>query len=285
MQASSKVVSVAAALICGMGCGNAPETSQDSPVPIPTTTASATDYTYDAPDTVSAGLQRIRFVNRDDQGHSLTVVRVDGGRTLRDWIEAYREANRTAGPRPEWATFHGGTGLFGSGEASVIVDLVPGDYGLVCFMPGPSGTSHLLEHDEAHAFSVVPGQVDAAVPNRPEPTATVRMLDYSYELSAPLVAGPQVIHVENVGVDPHHVLLFRMLPGRTQGDFQAWLETGLQSDPPAEIAAALSELSTGADAYLEADLQPGDYVLVCLVAGHDEVPHAAKGMISHIAIG
>lgn len=35
----------------------------------------------------------------------------------------------------------------------------------------------------------------------------------------------------------------------------------------------------------EVDLSPGSYVLVCLVAGPDEVPHTARGMVRFIGIG
>jgi hypothetical protein len=35
------------------------------------------------------------------------------------------------------------------------------------------------------------------------------MLDYSFQLTAPLKAGRHVIRVDNVGADPHHVLLFK----------------------------------------------------------------------------
>ena len=41
----------------------------------------------------------------------------------------------------------------------------------------------------------------------------------------------------------------------------------------------------GAGAYFDVDLSAGDYVLVCLITGRDEVSHAAKGMVQHIRIG
>ena len=66
-------------------------------------------------------------------------------------------------------------------------------------------------------------------------------------------------------------------------DFNAWMQT-MQGDPPSTVAGTMSTLSTGAHAYTEVDLSAGDYVLVCLVAGRDDVPHVAKGMVQQIRI-
>jgi hypothetical protein len=57
-----------------------------------------------------------------------------------------------------------------------------------------------------------------------------------------------------------------------------------QSEPPALLAGVMAELSSGRYAFFEVDLSAGDYVLDCFVAGRDEVPHVAKGMIQHVRI-
>lgn len=250
----------------------------------PVVTIIAADYTYDAPHTVAAGFNVFRLVNHGDQAHAATLVRLEGGKTLTDYIEAYREANRTHGARPVWATFRGGPVAFARGEGNAMLYLEPGNYAWVCFVPGPDGVSHLLKHNQAHAFVVRPRTGDTPAPSAPEPSVSLRMLDYSFQLTAPLKAGRHVIRVDNVGADPHHVLLFKLTPGRTIQDFQAWLQKHMEGEAPSTYVGAMAELSTGADAYFEVNLTAGEYVLVCLITGRDAVSHAAKGMIRQIRV-
>src|SRR5690606_14122239 len=98
-------------------------------------------------------------------------------------------------------------------------------------------------------------------------------------------AGRQTIRVENAGLEQHHVLFFELMPERTLEDFNVWLRTGMQGEAPASLVAAMAGLSAGAEAYLEVDLTPGEYVLVCLVAVRDEVPNIVKGIIRRVRCG
>jgi hypothetical protein len=279
----------------GSGCSSEHEgartgTTDEAPTVV---TISATDYAFEAPDTLRAGWTRVRLVNRCDQPHAATLVRLDPGRTLPEYIQAYREANRTRGARPDWARFLGGpVALLPHGEGNATLQLEPGNYAWVCFVPGSDHIAHVLAHNQAHAFVVRPGSGDAPAPKPPELTASLRMLDYSFELSAPLKAGKRVIRIENVGVEPHHLLLFKLAPGRTLEDFQsrdldlfeAWLWNHKQGEAPTTFVGGMDTQSHGAEAYLELDLPAGDYVFVCLVGGRDGVPHIAKGMIQHVRI-
>jgi hypothetical protein len=250
----------------------------------PVVTIIATNYAYEAPDTVPAGVNVFRLVNRGDQPHAATIVRLEDGKTLSDYMEAYREAHRTRGARPAWAKFRGGPMAPIRGEGNATLYLEPGNYAWVCFVPGPDGVSHMLKDNQVHAFVVSPRSGDTPAPGAPEPTVSLRMLDYSFQLSAPLKAGRHMIRVENVGADYHHVLMFKLTPGKTIQDFQAWLQKNMEGEAPSTYVGAMAELSTGADAYFEVDLTTGEYVLVCLITGRDEVSHAAKGMIQQIRV-
>lgn len=247
-------------------------------------TITATDSTLEAPDTLPAGFIAARLVNHGTQPHAATLVRLDDGRNLPEYIAAYREANRTKTPRPSWATFHGGpAAMLSHGEGHAILHLEPGDYAWVCFVPGPDGVSHLIAHQQAHAFVVRASDGTAAVPP-PGATMSLRMVDFGYELGAALKAGRQLIRVENAGVEPHHTLVFKLLPGKTIDDFHAWIGNNMQGEEPAAFVSAMAEQSAGTEAWLDLDLTAGDYVLVCLVAGQDEVPHVANGMIQSVHV-
>lgn len=85
------------------------------------------------------GFVTFRIVNRGNEGHGATIVRLEGGRTLTP------------------------------GDSSATTNyLEPGNCALVCFVPGASGILHLLEHNQAHAFVVRPGDErdDSAHPGR-----------------------------------------------------------------------------------------------------------------------
>jgi hypothetical protein len=218
--------------------------------------------------------------------HGATIVRLEAGRTLPEYIDAYGVAQRTGGVRPVWAKFLGGPYAPPHAESNATVYLKPGSYAWVCFVPGRDDIAHLLTHKQAHAFVVRPSR-ERRTPasSAPELTASLRLLGYSFQFGEPLTPGKHTIQVENVGVEPHHVLMFKLAPGKTMDDYQAWMQKNMQGEPPVTFAGAMAELSTGAGAYLDVDLSAGDYVLVCLITGRDAVSHAAKGMVQHIRIG
>jgi hypothetical protein len=275
---------IAAAVLVVTADGGPATNAQTRAAGPPVVTITATDYAYEAPDTVPAGVTVFRLVNHGDQPHAATIVRLEAGKTLSDYMEAYREAHRTGSARPAWASFRGGPIASMHGEGNVTLHLEPGNYAWVCFVPGPDGAPHLLKHNQAHAFVVRPRTGDTPAPTAPKPTVSLRMLDYSFQLSAPLEAGRHTIRVENGGADYHHVLLFKLRPDKIMQDFRAWLQKDMQGEAPSTYVGAMAELSTGADGYFEVDLTAGEYVLVCLITGRDEMSHLAKGMIQQIHV-
>ncbi|HEX7121535.1 MAG TPA: hypothetical protein VF178_04125 [Gemmatimonadaceae bacterium] len=259
-------------------------TGSDASDPPNVVTVTATEYGLDAPDTVTAGYTSLRVVNHGDQPHMAALVRLDGGKSLREYSIAYGEARRTGSARPSWATHHGGTLAMPHGEAGAIVHLEPGHYAWVCFVTGPNNVSHLLEHGQGHEFVVRAPPGGTATPSAPEPTLTLRMMEYGFELEPALTAGRQIIRVENAGLESHHVMIFKLAPGKTQADLVAWLGNSMQGEAPISFARMMTVVAPGADAYLEADLSPGAYVLVCIVDGPEGVPHVAKGMLRQVTI-
>ena len=275
---------VALALAWMLGGGATTNVAQKAAAAPPVITITATDYTYESPDTVSAGFTTFRLVNRGDEFHGATIVRFESGRTLPEYIDAYTAA-QPRGPRPVWARFLGGAYAPPHSESTATLDLEPGSYAWVCFAPDKDNVAHLLAHKQARAFVVRARGGDRPSSRAPEPTASLRLLDYSFQFGAPLTPGRHTMRVENVGVEPHHVLMFKLMPGKTIEDYHAWVKNNMQGEPPATFVSAMAELSTGAAGYLAADLPAGDYVLVCLITGRDEVSHAAKGMVQHVRIG
>jgi hypothetical protein len=92
----------------------------------------------------------IRVVNIAEQPHEVTLVRLNPGNTIQDFV---KWAAKPKGPAP--GTWFGGTTAQSKGVTSYIVtDFTPGDYGFICFMPdAKDGKSHHL-HGMIDQFSV-----------------------------------------------------------------------------------------------------------------------------------
>lgn len=279
---SSRVAALAALLGPVFACAASEEPSRAETAPS-VVTITVTGYAYRAPDTIPAGFMTLRLVNETEQMHIALVAQLDEGRTAQEFVEAYGHAVRTGGPRPTWARWRGGPGAEPHGESSTTQHFEPGDYVVICAITTPEGTSH-FEVGMVHEFVVRNGSGDAARQTAPEADLVMRLLDYDFEMSAPLTAGRHVIRVENAGVEPHDVSLLKLESGMTVDDLRAWLRKP-EGAPPGRFEAYLAALSSGAEAFLEAEVTPGDYVLLCFVDGPTGVPHHERGMIRHIRVG
>ena len=271
------------ALLASCAGGREPSHSAASAPPA-AVTVTATDYAFQAPDTIDAGITAFQLVNGGEQLHMGQLIRLDGGRTLDEFLVAYEEAFRTSGPRPTWAVRLGGPGAAEPhGRSNATHELEPGSYAWICLMNVPDGIPHVVKARMARAFTVRDRGPEAPRQVAPEADVVIRLTDYTFALSGPLTAGRHVIRVENAGAEPHEVALVRLAPGRTLQDLEAWLQAP-QGAPPVSPSGGVSSLVTGAVAWFEATLTAGEYVLLCFVTAPDGRPHTAHGMIHHVRI-
>lgn len=100
----------------------------------------------------TAGTHVIHVINDGPQLHEAQLVRLAEGKTAQDFL-----ASIAPGYQGEPAGRQlGGAGAFGPGlDGYWTVTLEPGNYLLVCFVPGPDGTPHLLQ-GMMEEFSVAP---------------------------------------------------------------------------------------------------------------------------------
>jgi hypothetical protein len=248
-------------------------------------TLTATDYAFEAPDTIEAGFTTFQLVNNGDQFHMAQLIKLEGGRTLNDFLVAYNEAFRTVGPRPTWATRLGGPGVADPrGRSNATHYLEPGSYAWICLMNVPDGIPHVVKAGMAKPFAVRARSPEAATQTAPEASVVIQLVDYAFSISPPLTAGRHMIRVENAGAEPHEVGLLKLAPGKTIEEFEAWIQNP-QGPPPANSIGGVSSLAANTNAYFEVDLASGDYVLMCLVTAPDGRPHTEHGMIQRIRIG
>ena len=255
-------------------------------------TITATDYAFQAPDTIAAGFTTFRLVNNSDQIHMAQLIRLEPGRTMDEYIEAYSESFRTRGPRPQWATRVGGPGAAPPhGTSNATQYLEPGRYLWVCNVnPPPDRIPHVMKR-MAKAFVVRAAGATTPARTPPASDVVIQLIDFGFTVSPTLAPGRHTIRVENAGREPHEIGLMKLAPGTTEDSVRKvrdWMQNP-DGPPPASVSAAslvggISSLAAGGEAYFEADLTTGDYVLFCFVTAPDGRPHTAHGMVQHIRI-
>jgi uncharacterized cupredoxin-like copper-binding protein len=250
-------------------------------------TLTATDYAFETPDTLAAGWTTFRLVNNGGQPHMGQLIRLDPGVTLDDYLKAYGEAFRTAGPRPKSEKRLGGPGLAAPHQTtSATLYLEPGNYVWICLYNLPDGIPHVVGHGMAEPFVVETAGVVRRPQTAPEADIVMRLAEYDFTLSAPLTAGRRMIRVENAGSESHEAGVLRLAAGKTMKDFLAWLQNPGEALPQDSwsIAGGVTSLAPGVEAYFEVDLTPGEYVLLCFVTAPDGRSHLEHGMIEQISV-
>lgn len=120
------------------------------PLPVADITVKMTDYGWEVSPAITAGKHVIRLENLAEQEHEMVIARLEPGKTP---LEVAQWAESPVGPPP--GTPLGGTS--GQRKGSVVfvpIDLTPGEYALLCFIPDArDGKPHYV-HGMLKAFTV-----------------------------------------------------------------------------------------------------------------------------------
>jgi hypothetical protein len=241
-------------------------------------TVTASDYRFDAPAEVPAGLVTIRLVNQGPSLHHIQLFKFEDGKTLDDFLAGMKGEHL-----PGWAIHAGGPAPPEVGATTASIErLEPGNYGLICFIPSEDGMPHVMK-GMSRALKVV-GPAPATPAPEPEADIIVTLVDYDFQVSKPLTAGKHVIRVDNAAPQPHEIAIVRLRPGKKPADFTAWAMKP-EGPPPATIHGGLSGIEPGGRSYIEVDLPPGDYGLLCFLPdSKDGRPHFMHGMAKETRI-
>jgi len=236
------------------------------------------DFAFDAPDSVRAGLTTLRLVtNPGRELHQVGLIRLDSAKTAADLFAAMK----SPGPLPKWAVEVAGVNPPAPGKtAEATVDLAPGHYLLVCFVPSADGVPHIAK-GMSRPLTVTGSAVAAApLPGDVE----IRLTDYAFGLSTPLTAGAHVVRVVNGAQQTHEVQVVRLAPGKTAADVAAWVEK-MDGPPPGEPLSGVAGLGVGQSASFPLTLTPGEYALLCFIPdAKDGKPHVAHGMMHQFKV-
>lgn len=189
--------------------------------------------------------------------------------------------------------YAGGTATGPGQSAEIVVDLPPGEW--IAWADEP-------EAPQEPVIFEVTGEMPADLAE-PESAATLSMAEYVIKVTeGELVAGSQVLKIENVGAQPHFVfgapgpddltaeqigvaLDEEMAAGDT-GTPPAYSDFNPDEDLSFEKGFFSGTQSTGTTVWLPVTFEAGMYGMVCFFPDlGDGLPHAFKGMYAVVEVG
>lgn len=109
--------------------------------------------------------------------------------------------------------------------------------------------------------------------------------DHSFTAPAQVGAGWVTVSLDNQGQSPHHAQLLHLNQGVSVEQFQATL----RDNPPAVLGLATlaggpGVVDPGGSQATTTFLEPGSYIVICVVPDEQGVPHAAHGMLAPLEV-
>jgi len=238
----------------------------------------AKDFSFDAPDSITAGWTSFHLVNDGPQLHHAQLVRIDSGKTFADFEAAFKNP----GPPPKWAVLVGGPNAPApSAESDASFNLTPGQYAIVCFVDVPDHVPHVAK-GMMRGLKVVASTTPAA----PEPAAdvTIALSDYAFAVQGKLTAGKHTIKITNKGPQDHEIEIVKLAEGKTAKDVIAWIGKP-EGPPPGMPMGGMAGAVNGTSGYVTADFTPGTYAFLCFVPDvKDQKTHAEHGMVKEVVV-
>ncbi|MFL5619307.1 MAG: hypothetical protein ACJ79A_13050 [Gemmatimonadaceae bacterium] len=245
-------------------------------------TITATDYAFQAPDTIAAGRTTLHLVNKGPDFHHIWLIKLEQGKTLKDLVEA----TKTPGPLPKWAVEVGGPNTpVPGGETSATLDLEPGSYVMACVIPAKDGQPHFMK-GMVKELAVTPrrGVEQAGKTVAPAADVVITLDDYDFRLSAPITGATKSIRLRNVAAQTHEAVIVKLNPGTTVQQFLAAMEKP-QGPPPGTLVGGITGIAKGRTVDIPTSFTAGDYALVCFVPdAKDGKPHIAHGMVKQFSV-
>ncbi len=239
------------------GCGNRPVAPSEPPL----VRFTAHEFEFGLPDTVPAGLVRVRLVNDGTLWHAALFVRLDSTQTP----EGYLREIRAGSEFPSHAVDFGGHALTAPGDsADVVMRFEPGRWLAMCSANG-GGAWHVR-------LGMVDGFVVAAratASDAPPPDdGTLVMRDGSFEFPDSLTPGVRWVRIENHGQRWHEVDVLRLEPGKDKSSYERWRTVEHQMLPgPCTPIGGAADFGPGVVQWSRMDLRPGRHMMVCDMPG------------------
>jgi hypothetical protein len=190
------------------------------------------------------------------------------------------------------ATFAGGVAALAGQSSSVVLDLGPGEW--IVWPGDPMGEQDPL-------LVEVTGEMPEDLAE-PESNATIIMGEFVIEVSeGELVAGSNVVRIDNIGAQPHFIVWFQLPDGSTEEQVATILQeemdammageepvySDLNPDEDVTEVTFTGTQSGGTTIWVTVEnIEPGTHGLICFFPDTgDGVPHAYHGMYTVVEIG
>lgn len=246
-------------------------------------TVTATDYAFQAPDTIAAGRTTFHLVNKGPDMHHIWLIKLEQGKTLKDLVEA----TKTPGPLPKWAVEVGGPNTpMPGGESWATVDLEAGRYVMACVIPAKTdGQPHFMKGMVKElAVTARRGVQQAGKAVAPAADVVMTLDDYDFRVSTPITTATKTIRLRNVAEQTHEAIIIKLDAGTTVEQFLGAMEKP-QGPPPGALIGGITGIAKGRTVDIPASFTPGDYALICFVPdAKDGKPHLAHGMVKQFSV-
>jgi hypothetical protein len=238
-------------------------------------TGSGKSAKFTSPESADSGKAKITFTNSSDSASDMQLIRIEGDHTPEEVVVGLGKAMR-GGPFPDWFFAGGGTAVVRPGKSAIVTQVLePGTYyALSTAGNGPDPGS-------LASLEVTGDESDDEL----EADTTVTASEYQFEADG-LRAGENEIDFHNAGVQPHHLLISKLIGDATAEDVKKAIKSGSSKPPIEEIGGLATAVIEGGESQLvDFDLKPGRYVFYCFISDRQGgPPHAVKGMVDEFEV-
>lgn len=270
------VVAMAAVLLAA-ACSTPTPAPTATPVPMPDVTVQISDAGISAPAEMPAGLVAVTINNSTQAPSGPIFARLNDGVTQEQFMEALM-TDESGAAAIALVTLLGGAQADAGESVRTVFDLKPGSHIALGFGEGPP---------QIATFTVAGGS--GAAPTAPAAAVNVDLIDFQFTMPETIKAGAQTWQIENKGSQWHEMVVIKLNEGATVQDVLAVLmsEEPPEGPPPFEQVAFWEPMSAGERAWMDVDLPPGDYTVVCFLpdfASDPPASHLEHGMVRTLTV-
>ncbi len=289
MRLTALLVALSAIPAIFAGClGNDAVDSKTPPAPSPTAPTGppapppplsvgidAVDYSFGGPAQIAGGLTKVTLANKGKELHHLQLVQIGGNKTFQDF-----QAAVITGRQEPWMIAAGGPNAAEPNATTVaFVDFKPGSYAMMCFIPSPDGTMHVLKGMMAE---LKVGAVATPAPAAPPADVSLGLEDFAFNLSRPVTAGALTFSATNRGAQEHEATLVRLNPGTNVTTFLATFGRG---PPQGKANGGITGIAPAAQQSFTVTFTTGTYAFVCFLPdAATNRPHYELGMAREFSV-
>jgi hypothetical protein len=246
----------------------------------PEVTITAHDYSFDVPAQIPSGYVDVTVDNQGKEDHQAQLVKL-GSLTF-----AKFKSSDDITKVPDDTVFVGGPNEAAPGESTTAtVKLDPGKYAVVCFIPSPKDGKPHEAKGMVKEVEVVPDadSVDVA----PVADSTIKLSEFTFVVPDGF-DGHGMVDVANVGGQIHEMVMVKLDDGKTATDAAKFFAAP-KGKPPFTTIPGIGGtvgLSPKQHAWLDMDLDPGNYALICFFPdpADNGTPHVLEGMLKEVTI-